>query len=480
MSPVKTVKKIVDAPKGPEDKKPAVLVRAIRLELAKPLSESWETAGPLMRTLAKATPKLLNTALDARIAIEVAGRDAVKDKIAPKAKANSADGLAYQAILRGIDRLREWGEKKKHPFANLEVPGGMASAIARAASQAYARRDQQRPHFASERILIRATECEIESDEKGTILIIKLRSIGVTRFAVRHSIGTHRETLAKIVSKELPHGDCKIQYDKERKKWYALIAYETPIPQPIPVDMSRVLVVHRGVRNALYLLSSTGECKAVPGGKFLHQRRMLQARMRSARKISEFERGNGSKGHGRTRRYESYSILEDKLARVTHTFCQQTAAFISEMAKRWGCGLVVIEDYGGIEPHKTAELRRVLERFPLYELKQCIAHRLEKDGISLIETPSAYISSTCPRCGQSDPRWHNTRTNTFHCGACPLDDRFERPADWVASYWMLTNSGADMTIINKLIRQNEALRTTAKDIRRGKGDNHDCEANDLR
>jgi phage FluMu protein Com len=429
------------------------MIRAIRLELVKPLSETWDEAGPLLRTLAKATPKLLNAALDSRIAIEVAGRDAVKSKIAPDAKAASGDGLAYQAVLRAVERLRAWGEKKKHPFASLELPGGMSSAIARAASQAYARRDQQRPHFASERILVRATETALTTDQHGATLTLQLRSKGRVRFAVAGSWGTHRETLDAIAAGTIEHGDCKIQYDERRKKWYALLAYHAPEPSPASVDPRRVLAVHRGARNALYLLTSTGERGLpFPGSKLMAQRKHLSARMRDIKRTSELERGRGSKGHGRSRRYEAYSALEDKLARVTHTFCQQAAAFVSQTAERLGCALVLIEDYGGIV-EQDADVRRVLDHGPLYQLKECVAHRMEKDGRALKEVPSAYISTKCPRCKALDSRAHNTRTGIFHCRGC----EFERPADWVAAWWMLSLGGADMRVWEERLERERKL-----------------------
>jgi hypothetical protein len=272
------------------------VIRAIRLELVKPIGEPWEEVGPLLRTLAKATPKLLNAAMDARIAIEVAGRDAVKAKIAPEAKAASGDGLAYQAVLRASERLREWGAKKKHPFAKLEVPGAMASAISRAASQAYARRDQERAHFASERVLVRGDGVALAKDPRGIVLSLKLRPRGAVRFAVAHSWGAHRKTLDGIVSGAIPHGDCKLQWDERRRKWYGLLSYEPPAPAPVSVDPARALVVHRGIRNALFLLTSTGQSKPLPGGKFMWQRRGLQARMRDSKRVSVEEIGSGAKG----------------------------------------------------------------------------------------------------------------------------------------------------------------------------------------
>ena len=445
--------KVGDRVRNAEAEIKATAIRAIRVEIVRPVEETWDEVGPLLRTLAKATPKLLNAALDARVAIEIAGREAVKAKIAPKARANSGDGLAYQAVLRAVESLRAWGLRKKHPFATLEVPGGMSSAIGRAASQAFARRDQERARFASERILVRAAETGLAHDERGIVLSLQLRPHGRVKLATTHSWGSHRQTLDGIVSGAIPHGDCKVQYDERRHKWYALLSYTSTIAVPPSCDPNKVMVVHRGARNALYLLSSGGERGLpFPGSKLLAQRRRLSARAREIKRTTTFERGSGSCGHGRSRRYEAYGAIQDTIARVTHTFCQQAAAFASAAAQRMGCGTIIIEDYGGIvEPE--AEVRRVLDHGPLYQLKQCLVSRIEVDGLALREVPSAYVSSTCPRCETRDSGAHNWRTGVFHCRRCD----FARPADWVAAYWMLSLGKADMTVWTERMARERAL-----------------------
>ena len=296
------------------------MIRAIRLELVKPTSETWDEAGPLLRLLAKATPKLLNAAYEARVACGVAGATAVKEAVAPDAKAASADGLAYQAALRAVENLRAWGVKKKHAFATLEVPGGMTSAIARAACQAYARRDQEHSRFASERIIVRATETKLAKDPKGVVLSVQLRPVGRVTFATAYTRGKHYEAVKAIMAhdctkagcgkkggqREAHHapwhpGDCKIQYDRERGKWYALIAYEAPVRVVSGLDKEKTLAVHRGVRNALYMLCTSGQSAALSGGKFMAQRRHLQARTKEIRRISLDELGRGARGAGRHR-----------------------------------------------------------------------------------------------------------------------------------------------------------------------------------
>lgn len=433
------------------------MIRAIRLEIAKPLSETWDSAGPMLRTLASVTPKILRAAYDARIACGVAGTDAVKAAVAPDVKAKSPDGLAYQAAAREVERLREWGSKKKNArYAELEVPGGMLSACARAACQAYARRDQGRVRFESERILVRKQETALSEDDRGVTLSVMLRSKGRVRFAVRESSGTHRDTLRAIVKGSLPHGDCKIQYDRDRKKWYALVAYDAPEPEPIPVDLARAMVVHRGMRNALTVMTTTGQFYKLTASKYLAQRRGLQARTRDAQRISPEELGSGAKGHGRKRRHEHAEKIGEKLARVTKTFCQQSAAWCRRYADLHGVALVVIEDYGGIEPNPN--LRRVLDRFPLNQMKQSVAHICESTGRTLKEVPGEYISSTCPRCNNADTSQHNARTDVFHCKRC----NFERPADWVAALWMLRRSGADTSIWDERLRREQELSETIR------------------
>ena len=440
----------------------AVNNRAIRLEIVKPVSETWEDIGSLLRLLSNATPKLLNAALDARVAIQVAGKQAVKLAIAPDAKAASPDGLTYQAVLRTVESLREWGSKEgsqsaRARYAQLEVPGGMASAISRAACQAFSRRDQERPHFGSERILVRAAETQLVADDTGHVLRVGLRSKGRVAFVVAHSWGSHLETLKSIATGAISHGDVKIQWDERRSKWYALLAYAAPEPVPMTVDPKRVLVVHRGARNALTLLPSTG-ARAIylRGGKFVAQRKKLQARASDTKRTSAAERGAGAKGHGKSRRFEQHSALDDKIARVTKTWCQQAAAFVQQTAERMGCGLIVIEDYGGIEPHENVHVRRVIDRFPLYELKQAIVHRATSHGHTMTEVPAAWISSTCPvpDCGNQDTRQHNIRTNVFHCSACG----FERPADWLAAYWMMRLAGYSATLDEQLSKQASLAR----------------------
>ncbi len=102
-------------------------------------------------------------------------------------------------------------------------------------------------------------------------------------------------------------------------------------------------------------------------------------------------------------------------------------------AKALGATAIIIEDYGGIEPHAERGVRRFLDRFPMFMLKQALVSACEREGIALVEVPAEYISSTCPACDAQNVGFHHVSRNMFHCGECG----FDRGADWVAAYHML-------------------------------------------
>lgn len=435
------------------------IIRAMRFEIVKPTNMPWDVAGLLLRQLASVTPILLNAAYDALVAMQLVGSQAVKAVVAPNARAATPDGIAYQAVLKKIEELRTWKPKEgRNQFRDIHVAGGTVSAISRAASQARSHREQGRVSFESKRILIRRQETTFAHDNRGHILTIPIGGEEKTTFALAHQRGAKQSIARDIANGRVAHGDCKLTYDERRRKWYALLSYEAPAIEIPDLDPNRVIAVHRGVRNVFWLLSSDGNSKSIPGSKFIAQRLRLKARMRDMQRISVDELGRGAKGHGRKRRFENSDTIEGKLSRVTHTFCQQMASLVLRMAIAWGCGTVVIEDYGGIEPDEDQALRRVLDRFPLHEMKQCIISCLEPRSIALKETSSAFISTTCPRCNHCSPSNHNRRTGMFHCRVCI----FERPADFVAAFWMLERSGSDITTWRERLRRERELADRIK------------------
>lgn len=467
--------------------------RAVKLELHRPLSRikgkkqpkhhsaGWEDIGPHLHLLAKATPLILRDIYEVCVSTGVAGVDATKVKVAPDDKAKSPEGIGYAASKQMIQDLREWGAAGKEGdtgrrrFADLDMPGGMRSALSKTAWTAYKNRKKTAPYLTAERILVRAQEIEVGRDDKGIVIDLGLFSQdhesykdfgGTVRFAVRKSTGAHRGLIEEIAEGKRPHGSASLRYvkgkkrrkkDKTKGKWFLHLSYTPDEVEPKTADPNRAVAVHRGIGNALYVLGTDGKTYKMPGQKLLAQRRKLQARLKSKQRMAPEERGKGSRGHGKDRRTEILR-LKTTIDDVTKTFCQQAAAWLVRLVVRGGYSMVIIEDYGGIEPNEDRTLRRVLDRFPLYGLKEAIKLALTKQGVSLIEGPSTYISSTCPVCENADEKQH-TSTNNFRCKKCV---GLVRPADYVAAFWLLKLGGADTGYVEKKLKMSIQLEETAK------------------
>jgi len=207
-------------------------------------------------------------------------------------------------------------------------------------------------------------------------------------------------------------------------------------------------------------MSSMGNFSVVARGNgLLALKRKLKRRRESLQGRAYIERGKASRGHGRSRRYETNEAISEKESRYIKTLCQQVAARVVRLARLWGCGTVVIEDYGGIEADESRGVRRFVERFPLHQLKTCIEWSCKKEGFALAETPSDYISSECPGCGCLDMAQHNRRTGMFHCRACS----FDRDVDFVAALMMLRHYHGNGGVWDERLKQ-ERKNAPRKDV----------------
>lgn len=410
--------------------------RALRAEIAVPLGESWDELGMLLRVQRKILPQLLRAGMDARIACGVVGTEDAKKKVSPDARGKSSGTVVYQAIKVELVKVQN-GKWKPEARPCLELCGGMLSALAQQVSQRYSKRPS---YGGSQPIPVRKQETKISLEDKSVVLDVLLISTRRTRVVLQATKGSHWHTLRGIAKGVVKHGDVRIVYDETKKKWYAIIAYEKQEAAPLTVDPARALIVHRGVNQALTFLTTTGHYSWVSGRKLLTQLTALEARTRDHRMISRAELGSGAKGHGVKRRFERHEVLAGKRANVIKTWCQQMAAEVARVARARGCALIIIEDYGGIQPPEEAVLRRVLVRFPLYQLKQAIVNRLAVDGMTLREVPAEYVNSTCPRCENADAS--QCRGETFHCLKCG----YERSGDMVAALNMLYRADVDTSV----------------------------------
>jgi IS605 OrfB family transposase len=477
---------------------PNCIITGVLLELKKPLNEDWEEFGQQLRGLRSLSHRLLNsgmlglvtdlhnfeerkrngkTAPDEKPKLYsyphiCAERDAYASWARERARqvreaASTANYSAQKArseakkaeALKDVAKHETEATKLESRVALAEsIPGDVLAYANYITDKKFrqwlkVRAEDRLPMFKKKSpIFLPPVACKIVEVEKTSVhLSLKLRGKGRVEVAAIPVSGSAWQSMRWISSGEAKPGDCKISYDERKKKWFARITVTRPRPEAPAVKSGVVLAVNRGRNNFLYAVANDGRGGNViwPGSDILHFKQQIRARGAQLKSMRH-HRGSGARGHGRERFFKAETMLDKKEANFVHTVCQQAAAELNRRATMIGAGTIVIEDFSTIENEDL----RYIERWPWAQLKSAIAWMCEKTGRTLVEVPSEYISSECPRCKNLDVT-QASLTGTFHCKSCG----YERANDFVACYSMLNRTDADMTAWHKAFKDSKKFTT---------------------
>lgn len=447
------------------------ITTAVRLELLKPLSESWDDFGPRLRDLRSVSHRMLNAGMLGLVAdLHAHERRAREGKLKPGEKLKL---YSYPHVLAELASFGKWAadkaaKAKGEEKARLErivmlcadVPGDI-KAYANYTVDAKFRHWMK--HRADERlpmykrgapIFLPGVGCRIlEVSERNVRLSLKLRGKGRVEVVAVPVSGSNWQTMRLVGAGEAKSGDCKIVYDERKRKWFAFLAVTRPRPEPAPMDNGVVVAVNRGRHNFLYAVSNNGHVAVVPGDSILKFKQAMFARRKSLGR-HRTELGAGARGHGKKRREARYAPIERTESNFVRTRCQQSAAVLEKLCVKSGAGMIRHEDFNTID----SEDLRYVPSWPWYQLKTAIEWTAHKSGRRVESVPSEYLSSECPRCGNLDTsqaKW----TGTFHCARCSL----ERDNDFVACLNMLRRSGADMRVWDGRFKRERELADALKE-----------------
>lgn len=442
MKQTNTAVKVAKEKVEKEEVKVVRLTRSIPVEIAKPLSITWNELGDLLRDRRAVVHRLLNAGvMHLASKMHADGEEKFTALAGIKAElVGYQKWCAEQALKAGDERVRSTLERRSKMTLASCITDAISHRCWDDMSKWWKRKDTRIPSAKKGApIYIRNTGWQLRQDNGGVSLGLKL--VGATPknlrpgsvwVALRPSTGKHHAAVACMLSGAVKCGDCKIVYEEKSKKWFAILSYSYEMVPGPPPKGDDAFIVHRGMRHFLYGLCTDGRTRQIAGHKFRVTRERFTERARQAKNIRAYERGSGAKGHGTARRFATHDQLDGKMKAVTKTFCQQAASWVTKQARDMGCGVVYIESYGGQEPSEDRGERRFLDHFPYFQLKSSIAWACKREGLTLREYSASFISQTCPMCGHLDSAQHNVRTGVFHCSAPACG--FERGVDWVAAF----------------------------------------------
>lgn len=343
--------------------------------------------------------------------------------------------------------------KKKDAFT-----GAVKSVISRTVHRSFlkwrkANYSEALSQFTSKTILLRNDSWKLERTSKGWIVHFAINSRSVPtkngkekREAVWHSVvvSTNNNphvhaTLRKMQSGEIDRTDAKLVWEKGNRCWAFRLGGMRPRPQRL--EGTGMMAIRRGLGTPLYRLLSSGRWFALGGGPYLAQKKGIEAR-RSRIAASRWERGSGSRGHGRKKRHKEREHLSERESLATRAFIRNAWAGTIKIAKRHGISVIVMEDFGSPVDRSLIELLpddlgKMMKRFPWGELKSWGKWKCEQNGIKVIEVSAANRSHICPCCGDESSENHAPQKRELRCVSC----KARMPSEFADAWNMLRAAG---------------------------------------
>lgn len=427
--------------------------QTLRFEVVKPLGErTWDQLGDMLRAFRAPLHRAMNAAIT-----EIELTKARGDETHPQTVAYRTLGVAWKAE---IEAARERVSKGKPYRGDEQIvahePG--SSLQLGAASQVYTRwqrwnKERWRgtmvmPTFrGGSPVYVASSSNAVRLRAQDGSLVLSLRMLagrsGPVDLVVRPYGGSGFADARRLIDgldapEDAPSGvklgDCRLQYLEPKRSgdhgsWQALVSWTRPDAPALA--SGRTMALRRGI--TMFLVAATGSTESreartwsETGDDVVAHKLAYQARRRSLGRQSR-QLGTGAHGHGKARRFEHVTRLEDAEARWVQNKCREVAARAVKFAIVHGCSRILLEDWQSMP---TPDGARVTS-WPYAQLKECIDWTARKHGLTIEEVATAYNARTCPLCGEVNEE----SMAMFRCGnpGC----RLERPRELVAAWNML-------------------------------------------
>ena len=436
--------------------KAQVLVR-----LVEPVGMSWSDAAAQLRAVRSRLSRAMNEAITDLVLEKRSGL------LRSKKKKNGviARTRSYQLVVAKLAAHAQ----KRDPGIGSSVALGAASVVyTRYGGFLKACGEEVLPQFRRDQPILVASgsgNWSVKDEGSGVIVATRLLSEPHPRISFRVTAcgpGAWAHMRRMLGGGGAKLGELRLMWSDRRRCWVALLNYSWP--KPPRADGFAVVALHRGVGTFLLAVSSTGEAQVVDDGRDVRRAKIaFGKRIGSLRRHLASLPGRGARGHGRARRFKALESMRGREERWSDTRCKQDAAKVIELCRRWGASKLVLEDDtpGGADELTKAKLGETIawfvERFPFYRMKLAAATAASRVGIDVQYAPLARDATTCPACGNVDPRQADHKNGKFVCLGCLFTGYLDR----VSAFNMLARSGCESEV-RAVLSRGAAFMTAAK------------------
>lgn len=394
----------------------------MKYQIAKPLDESWDTLGAILRDLQYCSWKALNRTIQLQwewnnfSATYKEKTDAypTKEEMQELSGYRGADGYIYNVLKDEFPLLnrgnlnqtiqqasKRWKDSKKEVFTGKQsIPSYKRTAP----------------------IMLKPNNIKIYQDSNGYVAQLGLvsgdklkemgRKPGGLPLAIIARDNTQRVILNRIISGEYKASGSQIIYDKKKRKWILALTYSFE-PKEVDVLEENVMGVDLGIAIPVYMAFNNSPARYhINGGEIEKFRRGVEARRKSVLKQGKYC-GDGRRGHGRATRMKPVELLSDKVRNFRDTTNHKYSRYVVDMAIKHKCGTIQMEDLTGI----TDDKNRFLKNWTYFDLQTKITYKAEMAGIKVVKINPEYTSLRCSECGYISRANRETQAE-FVCMEC--------------------------------------------------------------
>lgn len=238
---------------------------------------------------------------------------------------------------------------------------------------------------------------------------------------------SEKVTLNKIISGEYKQGSAQITEDKNKKgKWYLTISFSFEPILEEGLNINKILGVDLGIVNTATMQvydSSTEEWDRlnwkeymINGQELIHFRQKIDARKRQLQIASKCV-GEGRTGHGIHTRMKPLDRMNDNIAKFRDTFNHKVSKYIIDMAIKYKCGIIQMENLSGFSEMQSKSL---LKNWSYHDLQTKVKYKAEEKGIVINFINPNYTSKRCSKCGCIEAENRDCKSNQakFKCVIC--------------------------------------------------------------
>jgi putative transposase len=392
-----------------------MLYQTVTFQILKPLDQTWQEAGKLLRELQYLNAKAMNYAITELYKWET-------------------EKITFH------DVNNRWPDKDEMPRPNVwqmvrNLYPDLSTSIVDQLSQAVDKKwksERKEVLFTKTRSLssfrktyplsIRARGCTLAETDEGEVTVtfsLRPRIFEKTRFkfllATKINDNAKLTILRRLLNGEYKQGSVQIFFNERKKKWMLNISYgfesvENGLDSDtrVGVDLGIKVPVYCAVNNLYKRFSMYDLAQIIMS----YRNQIYKRRNGLLRTGKDFYENR--QGHGRKRKLQPIVKFKSRYNNFKKTTNHKIARAVVNFALSVKAGVIVLENLSGIHD-RTDDL--FLKNWPYYQLQQFIIYKAEAANIKVEIVHPRYTSQRCSRCGNIDSE-NRINQADFKCTLC--------------------------------------------------------------